>query len=132
MTFHHDKRELSAFVLTIGKGGQKLTPSQSNGPLPGLGMRPGKGGPMLVIRNATMADLCSFLQSLVLDRPVVNQTNLAGRFDFTVTFTPDDSQFNGHPPVPPKAADDAEAAPSLFDAMQQQLGLKLAAEKNSS
>jgi uncharacterized protein (TIGR03435 family) len=47
----------------------------------------------------------------------------------TVTFTLDDSLFNGHPPAFPKPADGVEPAPSLFDAIQQQLGLKLTAEK---
>jgi uncharacterized protein (TIGR03435 family) len=47
----------------------------------------------------------------------------------TVTFTPDNSLFNGHPPEFPKPAEGVEAAPSFFDAIQQQLGLKLTAEK---
>jgi uncharacterized protein (TIGR03435 family) len=129
LKFHHEKRELSAFVLTVGKSGSKLTPTQLSGPLPGLGMQPGKGGPMLVMRNATLSDFTSFLQSLILDRPVVDQTSLTGRFDFSVTFTPDDSQFNGHPPPFPKPAEGVEPAPGLYEAIQQQLGLKLSAEK---
>jgi uncharacterized protein (TIGR03435 family) len=129
LKFHHDKRELSAFVLTVGKSGPKLTPTQLKGPLPGIGMQPGKSGPMFVLRNATIPDFTGFLQLLVLDRPVVDQTGLTERYDFTVTFTPDDSLFNGHPPPFPKPADGIEPAPGLFDAIQQQLGLKLAAEK---
>ncbi len=128
LTFHHDKRELSAFVLTVGKSGQKLTPTQMNGPLPGMGFAPAKGGMTLRIMNGTMGDFTSFLQSTVLDRPVVDQTNLAGKFDLSFAFAPDETQFNGHPPIP-KPTDDAEAAPSLFDAIQQQLGLKLEAKK---
>jgi uncharacterized protein (TIGR03435 family) len=129
LKFHHDKRELSAFVLTVGKSGPKLTPTQLKGPLPGIGMQPGKSGPMFVLRNATIPDFTGFLQLLVLDRPVVDQTGLTERYDFTVTFTPDDSLFNGHPPPFPKPADGVEPAPGLFDAIQQQLGLKLTAEK---
>ncbi len=129
LTIHHDKRELPAFVLTVGKTGQKLTPSQIKGPLPGMGFRPTAGGLMLRINNGTMTDFCSFLQSAVLDRPVVDQTAVTGRFDFGVTFTPDDSQFNGHPPKQPPATDTTEIAPNLFEAIQQQLGLKLSAEK---
>jgi uncharacterized protein (TIGR03435 family) len=78
-------------------------------------------------RNATLAEFSSFLQMLVLDRPVVDQTGVTGRFDFQVTFTPDESEFNGHPPRAP--SDAADAAPGLFDAIQQQIGLKLSAEK---
>jgi uncharacterized protein (TIGR03435 family) len=131
MTFHQEKRELPAYVLAVAKGGQKLTATQLNGPLPGFGMRPGAGGLTLNVVNATMADFTSFLQMLVLDRPVVDQTALAGRFDFKLTFTPDDSQFNGHPPKSPTQTEGTESSPGLFEAIQQQAGLKLEAQKTS-
>ena len=51
--------------------------------------------------NATISDFTGFLQILVLDRPVVDKTGLQGRFDYQCTFTPDDSQFGGHPPPMP-------------------------------
>ena len=47
-------------------------------------------------RNATMADVANVMQSVVLDRPVVDQTGLSGRYDFTLTWTPDESQFYEH------------------------------------
>ena len=78
-----------------------------------------------------MAQFAEMMQAEVLDRPVVDKTGLVGRFDFQLTFLPNDSQFNGHPPFQPAQSDGANAAPSLFDAMQQQLGLKLNAEKSS-
>ena len=63
---------------------------------------------------------------------MVNQTGLDGKFDFTLKFTPDDSQFNGHPPALASKGDTtAEASPSLFEAVQQQLGLKLEAQKTA-
>jgi uncharacterized protein (TIGR03435 family) len=80
-----------------------------------------------------MDDLTGFLQILVLDRPVVDRTGLTGRYDLQCTFAPDDSQFGGHPPMPPKsdANPPADSEPNLFDAFQDQLGLKLGAEKTS-
>jgi uncharacterized protein (TIGR03435 family) len=129
LKFHHDKREMSAFVLTVGKDGSKLKPSQPNGNLHGIGVQPARTGAMMFANNAPIPAFTSFLQSLVLDRPVVDQTGLTGRYDLTVTFTPDDSLFNGHSLGFPKPADDVEPAPGLFDAIQQQLGLKLTAEK---
>jgi uncharacterized protein (TIGR03435 family) len=131
LKFHNDKKEMLAYVLTVGKGGQKLTPTQLKGPLPGIGMRPGAGGVTLNMINATVGDFTGFLQLLVLDRPVVDQTGIKGRFDYQCTFAPDDSQFNGHPPQFPPQANATESAPSLFDAIQQQLGLKLDAEKTA-
>lgn len=128
LKFHQDKRELSAFVLTVGKDGSKLKQAQPNGNLHGIGVQPARSGAMMFANNAPISAFTSFLQSLVLGRPVVDQTGLTGRYDLTVTFTPDNSLFNGHSPVP-EPAEGVEAAPNLFDAIQQQLGLKLTAEK---
>jgi uncharacterized protein (TIGR03435 family) len=129
LKFHHDKRELSAWVLTVGKDGAKLNPAQPNGNLHGIGTQPAKTGIMMFANNSPIPAFTSFLQSLVLGRPVVDQTGLTGRYDLTVTFTPDDSLFNGHPPAFTKPADGVEPAPNFFEAIQQQLGLKLTMEK---
>lgn len=129
LKFHHDKREMSAFVLTVGKDGPKLKAAQPNGNLHGIGVQPAKTGALMFANNAPIPAFASFLQSLVFDRPVVDQTGLSGRYDLTVTFTPDDSLFNGHSLGFPKPADGIEPAPNLFEAIQEQLGLKLTAEK---
>jgi uncharacterized protein (TIGR03435 family) len=128
LKFHHEKRELSAFTLMVAKTGSKLKPTESTGPLPGIGMGPGKGGTSLRLFNGNLDEFISFLQTRVLDRPVVNQTGLTGRYDLVVTFTPDDSM-PGVPVIASKTEDATETAPSLFEAFQQQLGLKLTAEK---
>jgi uncharacterized protein (TIGR03435 family) len=65
----------------------------------------------------------------VLDRPVVDQTGLAGRFDFVLTWTPDETQFAALGGVPPTPTDKPEAPPDLFTAIQQQAGLKFEATK---
>jgi uncharacterized protein (TIGR03435 family) len=94
-----------------------------------MGMRPAPNGLTMVMANAKMTDFTGFLQMLVLDRPVVDRTGIDGRFDYSVTFTPDDSQFNGHPPKLPPQTEGADSSPNLFAAIQEQLGLKLDAEK---
>jgi len=126
LTFHQDKKELSVYAITVAKGGPKLTKSEGdpNG-LPGLFFR---GLGVLPARNATMADFAGVMQAAVLDRPVVDHTGLTGRFDFTLTWTPDEFQFGGLGMKPPAASESA-TAPDLFTAMQQQLGLKLEATK---
>jgi uncharacterized protein (TIGR03435 family) len=73
-----------------------------------------------------MEEFAGNLQAAVLDRPVIDQTGLKGRFDFHLQWTPAETQFAstggpGTPPKPPEGAD----APDLFTAIQQQLGLKL-------
>jgi uncharacterized protein (TIGR03435 family) len=128
LTFHPDKKELSVYVLSVGKGGPKLTKSEGdpNG-LPGLFFRGRLGD--LGVRNATMADFTGLMQSAVLDKPVVNQTGLTGKYDFTLSWTPDDSQFSGMGAKIPPPTDSANAPPNLYTAIQEQIGLKLDATK---
>jgi uncharacterized protein (TIGR03435 family) len=72
-----------------------------------------------------MAEFAGMLQSAIVDRPVLDQTKLEGRFDFMLRWTPDPSQFSGRA----NPSDDPNAPPDLFAAMQEQLGLKLEATK---
>jgi len=122
LKFHRDKKELAVYALTVGKNGSKLTRSQAdpNGPPRLLFTRLGN----LPAGNTTMADFASVMQMAVLDKPVVDQTGLSGKWDFTLTWTPDATQFiglgGGTAPAP-----DSDAPPDLFTAIQQQLGLKL-------
>jgi uncharacterized protein (TIGR03435 family) len=127
LTFHREKKELSVYAIVVGKNGPKLTKSAGNpSGLPGLFFR-GLGN--LPATNATIADFAGVMQSAVLDRPVVDQTGLEGRFDFQLNWTPDETQFGGMGMKVPPPADDAAAPPDLFTAMQDQLGLKLQATK---
>jgi uncharacterized protein (TIGR03435 family) len=127
LTFHREKKELSVYAIVVGKNGPKLTKSAGNpSGLPGLFFR-GLGN--LPATNATIADFAGVMQSAVLDRPVVDQTGLEGRFDFQLKWTPDETQFGGMGARVPSPADDAAAPPDLFTAMQDQLGLKLQATK---
>ncbi|HTW63974.1 MAG TPA: TIGR03435 family protein [Bryobacteraceae bacterium] len=126
LAFHHDKKELSAYTIVVAKNGPKLTKSASDpNSLPGLGFR-GLGA--FVAHNATLTDFANVMETVALDRPVVDQTGLQGRFDFTLNWTPDETQFAGlgvRPPAPPENATE----PDLFTAIQQQLGLKLESTK---
>jgi uncharacterized protein (TIGR03435 family) len=127
LAFHRDKKELPVYAITVGKGGPKLTKSEGNAAgLPGLFFR-GLGD--LAATNATMLDFAGLMQSAVLDRPVVDQTGLAGRWDFTLLWTPDEFQFGGLGVKVPPPTNDAAAPPDLFTAMQEKLGLKLEATK---
>jgi len=126
LAFHRENRELSVYAITVANGGPKLTKNDSNpNGLPallfrGLGTLPGT--------NATMGDLAGVMQTAVLDRPVVDKTGLQGRYDFILTWTPDETQFASMGiRVPPPSPD--ATAPGLFTAFQEQLGLKLESTK---
>jgi uncharacterized protein (TIGR03435 family) len=117
----------TVYAIVVGKTGPKLTKSAGNpSGLPGLFFR-GLGNMPATV--ATIADFAGVMQSAVLDRPVVDQTGLEGRFDFQLKWTPDETQFGGLGVKVPPPADDAAAPPDLFTAMQEQLGLKLQATK---
>jgi len=127
LAFHRDKKVLSVYAITVAKNGPKLTKSEGNpAGLPGLFFR-GLGN--LPATNATIADFAGVMQSAVLDRPVVDQTGLTGRWDFTLIWTPDEFQFGGAGAKAPPPANNAAAPPDLFTAFQEQLGLKLEATK---
>jgi len=72
---------------------------------------------MMKFTNDSMTDFAQVLQ-LMGDRPVVDQTNLSGRYDFTLRWTPDVMR-----------ATEPDAPPGLFTAVQEQLGLKVVATR---
>jgi uncharacterized protein (TIGR03435 family) len=81
----------------------------------------------MTVRNATLSEFASLMQRYVrLDRPIVDRTGIVGKYDYELNWTPDFSQFDGNPPGP---ARNDENAPSLYTAIQEQLGLKLEAAK---
>jgi uncharacterized protein (TIGR03435 family) len=127
LAFHREKKELSVYAIIVGKNGPKLLKSTSdpNG-LPGLFFR---GLGVLPARNSNISDLAGVLQSVVLERPVVDQTGLSGRYDFELKWTPDESQFSGQGAKVRR--DDPDAPPDLFTAIQEQLGLQLKSTKAS-
>jgi len=127
LAFHRETRELPAYVIVVASGGHKLTKNDSNpNGLPGLFFR---GLGVLPVTNATLTDFAGVMQTAVLDRPVVDKTGLQGRYDFTIRWTPDESQFAGLGVRVPPASGDPDAPPGLFTAFQEQLGLKLESTK---
>jgi uncharacterized protein (TIGR03435 family) len=130
LTFHHDKRELSVYVISVASGGPKMTTSDANSrtafSFRGLGD--------LLVTNMTTTDFAIWMQAGVMDKPVVDQTGLPGRYDFQLKWTPDESQFaqfRGTGAVVPPPTDDPSAPPNLYTAMQEQLGLKMGTAKLS-
>jgi uncharacterized protein (TIGR03435 family) len=124
LTFHREAKDFSIYALEVAPSGPKMKESAA----------PAADPPQLIstvypqrihlpARNATMSDFASLLQRALLDRPVVDQTGLTGRYDFDLDWAPDETQFGGEVPVAPADAQ----APPFFTAIQQQLGLRLEA-----
>jgi uncharacterized protein (TIGR03435 family) len=83
-----------------------------------------------MIGNATRLSLFANLLSQRLDRPVIDKTDLTGRFDIRLQWTPDveDNPLSPSGDLLPTVPGDA-SAPSIFVAIQEQFGLKLEAGK---
>jgi uncharacterized protein (TIGR03435 family) len=128
LVFHHEKRDLNVYILSVARGGPKnLVKSDRTDDGFSVPIRGVPGGFSMPIKNANMGDFASFaLQGAVLDRPVLDQTGIVGRYDFTLTWAPLGTEFGGH--LPPPAPTD-NPPPNLFTAFQEQLGMKLDAVK---
>jgi uncharacterized protein (TIGR03435 family) len=130
LAFHRDHKELPAYALTVVKEGPKLTVTADAPSSPSNFMfsRPGA----LHVTNSTMADFCNGMQEAVMDKPVVDRTGLKDRYDFNLNWTPDQSQFAQMGAHIAPASDDPNAPPSLYTALQEQVGLKLEPTKASA
>ena len=127
LKFHNEQRELSVYALSLAKGGPKMTITTDKPSTPGNFLFRGLG--RLVVTNSTMKDFCHGMQEAVMDKPVVDQTGLTERYDFNLNWTPDQSQFAAMGARVPPPSDDPNAPPSLYTALQEQLGLKLESTK---
>ena len=127
LIFHRERKEFSIYALETTKDGPKLKATTFSTSDPSS-VGPGMVYPQRIVmpaKNATMNDFTSLLQRAILDRPVVDRTGLTGRYDFSLEWAPDETQFGGELP----AASANAPSPPLFEAVQQQLGLKLEPRK---
>jgi uncharacterized protein (TIGR03435 family) len=121
LQFHHETKTMNLLVLLVDKPGKlkaseggdpyEMATIQAIGPLKFKGVR------------ASMPDLCSFIAGWT-DRPVVlDKTGIEGYYDFTFTFKPEDGLFKLPPGV------ETPDYPDLYQAVKEQLGLKLESQK---
>jgi uncharacterized protein (TIGR03435 family) len=127
LVFHHAQRELPVYRLVTAKGGPKLITTTKEEQQATNTAAVGIASGQMTVTNATLNEFASLMQRYVrLDRPIVDHTGIAGKYNYKLIWTPDFSQFEGNPPGPAKAD---ENAPSLYTAIQEQLGLKLEAAR---
>jgi len=154
LKLHHETKELPIYALVLANKDSKLGPQLTESkegsctpfdpakppppPNPGKPQTLGCGGIMMgpTGLTATSAPIDQMIPVLsrILERTVVDQTGLKGKFDLTLHWTPDPSQGLQPPPgsLPPGAPQPPPAdpnGPSIFTALQEQLGLKLESQK---
>jgi len=135
LVVHREMKETAIYALVIGKGGPKLKPAETVDPAELQQKHPGSfpvpGGAVLVQGGGGRYSfyggstvLLTQLLSNIAGRPVQDQTGLTGRYDYTLQWTPDRS------PAPGDSSPAPDVGPSIFTAVQEQLGLKLESEKS--
>jgi uncharacterized protein (TIGR03435 family) len=127
LKYHHEQRDRSTYAFVIAKGGPRLTASNAE-IVAQATQHPGRPGNLqmgrgLVSGEGTTMHFLAIMLSRQLGRNVVDKTGLTGRYDFKLTWTPEDAA----PPAPqsPEPGADLSVGLSLFAAVQDQLGLKL-------
>lgn len=136
LTAHIETRELPVYSLVIAKNGPKIHEAKpddtyANGLKSATGNTVGPHMMLMQLRGGHVSGqidgqgvpLELLVQQLAaqVGRTVIDKTGLTGSYDFNLTWTPD--------PPTPEAATAEPAAPSLFTAIQEQLGLKLESTK---
>jgi uncharacterized protein (TIGR03435 family) len=122
---HDEKRMLPVYALrTYSK---EVALKKSEGDPHGIPAVGYNASGQLEVANATMENLATFLGRFVLDRPAVDETGIAGRYDLVLRWTPD----GVGPLTSENGGGNSDAPPGLFTAIQEQLGLKLQAEKSN-
>jgi len=113
-----ETRELPIYSLTVAKNGHKLSAPEH--PERGQSMNINRGQ-QIKARNATMKALTEVL-SMVLRRPVHDDTGLQGAYDFEFEYAPESGG---------TAPGDLSERPSIFTAVTEKLGLRLQSKKGS-
>jgi uncharacterized protein (TIGR03435 family) len=117
LKFHRETKELPVYFLVVAKSGPKLSAESTCGrPAPPVPLTRGSRGLANCNPNETLPLLASDLTGEA-DRPVIDRTGLTGSYAFSLRWSPD------------AASQEPNAPPSLFTAVQEQLGLKLDPEK---
>ena len=116
LTLHHESKPIKAYVLEVGKNGPKLEKGD------GEEAKTGGGRGSIVATNSTIDHFAEVL-ARQMELPVLNHTGLAGVFNLKLEWTPE--SFSAVKPVDNSTGD----GPSLFTAIQEQLGLRLRAQK---
>ena len=133
LALRRDVREVQGYVLTLGKSGPKLSPSKDGDIVPwksGYRFNKDKSGEIVGSLNGVKAPMTELVYSLqeVIGRPVVDHTGIMGNFNYRVEYEPLDSGLASALGI---TATGSSSYPSLFNALEEQLGLKLNAGKTS-
>lgn len=155
LKFHRETRELTVYTLVVAKGGLKMKKSATEPPAkaddpkpdgpprpdpdhPNAPLKPGRHSLMMngrghIESTGTTVTMLVHILSSQLGRTVLDKTGLTGDYDFTLQWTPDDVGMPMGGDAGPGKGDVSPDAggPTLFTALEEQLGLKLESKKTN-
>ena len=126
LQLHSEKKERAVYTLVAQKNGIKMQPDSARSAgdrriVVGIGKLSAKFASMVYF---------AFALSLTLDRPVIDRTELTGDYDFELSWAPDPAtsapeadRINGG------TLDRPSDNPSIFEALEKQLGLRLVSQR---
>jgi len=116
LAVHRESKEMPAYALVVAKSGPKLQQVEPGGT--SMNDNESNNSRRITAERASMAVLAETLARIV-EHPVVDRSGLQGVYSLKLQYTPDNSKSDG-----PDAA-----GPSIYAALEEQLGLKLQTQK---
>ena len=120
---HRETTDVDGYALTVSAGGTKLALNTDVECKPPCGGTISSPTGRLTSRKVPVSRFAVRLAEVV-SRPVVDMTGLVGDFNMTLEWAPEPSQFQGAAKETPN-----EQRPSLFTALEEQLGLRLVSQR---
>jgi uncharacterized protein (TIGR03435 family) len=124
MKVHQESRELPIYALVLAKDGPKFKPSQINGTTVNA-----RRGEISVSGSDDTVGLLADELARYFGRVVVNQTGLHDRYELDLKWTPEEPVASQPGASGPTTSTADSSLPSIFTAIQEQLGLKLESQK---
>jgi uncharacterized protein (TIGR03435 family) len=128
LRLHRETRDAPVFLLHVAKGGARLQVTEEGSCLPACGSIKTNPRGAIDMAGVTMPNLSTFL-GMRLDREVIDKTGLAGRFNIHLEVSPAELSPRFVAGSSVTQLDSSlgvdSAGPSIFTALEQQLGLKL-------
>jgi uncharacterized protein (TIGR03435 family) len=125
LAVHWETRELPVYALIVARKGPKLQPAKDSLEGSNISSNGSRAGLEFTTKGITLPQLAEALTQALsreLGHNVIDKTDIKGRYDLTLKWTPD----AGTAPIATGGtASLADSGPSIFTAVQEQLGLKL-------
>ncbi len=125
LRYHRQTKDLPVYALVVAKGGMKLK-AASAGETPSQRGSSGDGKASIDARRTGIAKLADMLGNH-MDRTVVDRARLRGEYDFHLDWAQEHPGEQSTPSVPGQIEEGLgfSSGPTIFTALQEQLGLKL-------